>query len=182
MDHLVQRRDVAFDDSLHLRHLAREHYGHAMVCDGATDNDTIARSNGVGMEILFSGRSDACRRDIDSIAMPASDDLGVAGYDADAGFGGCRGNRVQNFLKDAAIQPFSEDEAERDAQRPRAAYGQVVDRAADTKPTDIAAGEFQRLHNVAVDCQCEPSGSGQKRPNQANRSARYCLNAEGCRK
>ena len=47
-------------------------------------------------------------------------------------------------------QAFLENEADREIQRPRAAHGEIVDRAVDGQLADVAAGKKDRADDVGI--------------------------------
>ena len=68
-------------------------YGGAVITDGAADDEVIAGLDAIEPEGRFCrAHADAGGGQVEPAALPAAHDLGVAGQDADAGFGAAAGD------------------------------------------------------------------------------------------
>ena len=100
--------------------------------------------------------ADARGVDEELVGAAAPDHLGVAGDDGDAGARRRRARRLDDAAQIGERQALLEDEGERQRQRPRAADGEIVDRAVDRQLADVAAGKEDGRHDVGVGGEGEP--------------------------
>ena len=128
-----------------------------MVADGAVDDDAVA-GPGLARRQRDAHRyhADAGGVDEDLVGGAATDHLGVAGDDPHAGLGRDPVHAGHDAAQRLDRKSFFEDDRARQVQGPRASHGQVVDGAAHGQRTDVAAGEEQRVHDVAVGAEREP--------------------------
>ena len=103
-------------------------------------------------EILTPARNDADAGggDEDLVALAAVDDLGVAGDELDAGFGGSGAHGLDDAAEIVDRQAFFEDERGGEIERLRAAHREVVDGAVDGETADVAAGKEDRRDDKGV--------------------------------
>jgi hypothetical protein len=139
---------VALNDRLLL---AFQHHGQAVVGDRSAEDDHVSRPNVVNAEVpVRAAHARAGGVDVQTVGLAAGDDLRVAGDDLHTCLvGGGRG-RIQDAAQQIDLESLLEDQSKREKRRRRAAHGQVVDGAADGQAPDVAPGELQRLHDVAV--------------------------------
>jgi hypothetical protein len=131
--------------------LAFQHHGQAVVGDRSAEDDHVSRPDVLDTEVpVRAAHAHAGGVDVHAVGLAAGDDLRVAGDDLHARLvGGGRG-RVQDAPQQIDLEALLENQSERDVGRRRAAHRQVVDGSADGQAPDVAAGELQRLHDVAV--------------------------------
>ena len=77
-------------------------------------------------------------------ALPLLHDLGVAGNDRDARLMRRRAHRLEDASQILDRESLFENEAGGEIERTRAAHREVVDRAVDGEPSDVAAGKENR--------------------------------------
>src|SRR5438046_8206093 len=118
--------------------------------------------------ILIAGTDAICRKadvmldhadtgcgDEDLIAFAAVDDLGIAGDELYAGLSGGGAHGLDDPAQIINRQAFFEDEGGREIQRAGAAHHQIVHRAVNREPADIAAPKEDRSYNEGVGCESE---------------------------
>ncbi len=130
-----------------------------MIAQAAGDQDAVAWARRGGREPRPATQlADAGRVDVDAVRLAALDHFGVAGYDSYARLV----RRLTQRLHDAAQvgdrETFLQDDAQREIERRRPRHGEVVDRAANGKPADVAAGEEERFDDVGVGGEDESIG------------------------
>ena len=105
--------------------------------------------------------ADARRVHIETVALPPLHDLRVAGDDRDAGgAGGLRPSTGHDPLERRQRQAFLDDKAGAQPARPRPAHGEIVGRAENREPADVAAGEKERADHVRIRGEREPGAGG----------------------
>jgi hypothetical protein len=131
--------------------LALRHDRHAVVAQGAGDEDGVARPRPVAGDVhALRHHADAGGGDEDAVALALLHHLGVAGDDRHAGLARRLRHRVDDALEVGEREAFFQDEAGREVQRLGARHGDVVDRAVHRQAADVAAGEEQRRDDVRV--------------------------------
>src|SRR5208283_1122528 len=109
-DKLVQRSTVALDRTLEFEAFALRHDRHAVVADRAAQDDLVARTGKIGGDVdIVLDDADARRGDEDLVALAPVDNLGVAGDELDAGFGGGGAHRLDHTAKIVHRETFFED-------------------------------------------------------------------------
>ena len=155
----VQWRAVGGHRGAEVDALAHAHDRHAVLADVARHDDVIAGARLLGPDAQPVGHhADAGGVDEKPVRTALSDDLGVAGDDADAGVGGGLAHRLRDGTEHLELEALLEDEAGRQRQRLRPAHRQVVDGAVDGQITDVAAREEQRVDHVGVGGQRDAAG------------------------
>ena len=116
-----------------------------MIADVSADQDFVARAGAAGGDFGWSfDNAYASGCDEDLVALAAIDDLGVTGDELHAGFKRGITHGFHHALQFFGRQALFENERRRQVQRTSTAHGEIVDRAVDCQPADVAAGEKNR--------------------------------------
>ena len=128
-----------------------------MVAERAGQDELVAAPDASGRRPA-DRVTDAGRVDVDLVALALRHDLGVACHDRYARQAGRPHDGPQDLVQRRLLQPLLQDEAEREEARGGAGDDEVVDRAVDGQPADVAAGEEERVDDVAVGGEGQAAG------------------------
>ena len=103
--------------------------------------------------------ADTGRGDEQAVGGATLHDLGVTGDDLDRRLGGGGRHAGADLVQAGDLETLLDDEGGGQTQGPGRRRGQVVDRAGHRQAADVAAGEGERLHDVGVGGEGDPSGS-----------------------
>ena len=156
-----ERGAVALDGAFEGEVRACRHNGHTVTAEVAAEEDRIAGANGSGRDregVL--NEPNARGGDVESVALAAFDDLGVAGDDGDAGGGRGLAHGGDDALEGFGGQTLFENEGGAEPERAGAAHAEIVDGAVDGELADVAAGEEERADDVGIGGECEAGAGG----------------------
>ncbi len=132
-----------------------------MIPQRAADQQHIARRNLAHAPVYACGnRTDTGGVNKHFIRRPTGDDFGIAGHDGNTRRRGCRGHAGDDAFQRCHLQPLLQNKAAGEPARNCAADGHVISRTADSQLANIAAGEKQRVDNVAVRGKGQPIALG----------------------
>lgn len=150
---------VRDDQAFELEALADAHDGHAVIAEGAGDEDGVAGLGAMGADLDAGAEdSDAGGVDVAAVAVAALDDLGVSGDDLDARCGRGLSHGGDDGGKLGERETFFKDEAGGEIFGFGSGDGEVVDGSVDGEIADGAAGEKERLNDEGVAADGDAAG------------------------
>ena len=156
-DEAVQGRDVGAEVALEPQVVAPRHDRHPVVADGAGDDEEVARPEpGVGDDAI--GEGDAGGVEDDAVHLSLAHHLRVARDDGRVRLARGLAHRGDDALEVRAREPLLEDDRAGEPERlGRAHHREVVHRAGDAEPADVAAREEDGVDDVRVGGDDEPA-------------------------
>ena len=122
-----------------------------MLSDRTADQYAIAGTHLVEREMRATRpKSNAGRRQIDPVAVAATDDFGIAGHHRDAAVARGTGERVDHAAQQRNFQALLEKDVQGHEAGQGAADRQVVDGTVHGQRTDVATWEFEGLDGEAI--------------------------------
>ena len=127
------------------------HDGHAVVAQGAAQEDGVPRPGSVAGDLdALRHHAQAGGGDEDAVRLAALDDLGVARHHRHSRLVGGPRHALHQPRQIGQGEAFLQDEARGQVQGPGAGHGDVVDGAMHRQAADVAAREEQRRDDMPV--------------------------------
>ena len=153
-DQSVQWRAVGHHHGAEVDSLAHTHDRYAVLADIARDDDVIAWAGLLGSDAHTLGHhTHTGGVDEKTVGTASSDDLGIAGDDADPGLNSRYAHALRDGAEDLHLQALFEDKAGRQPERLGTTAGKVIDGAVDGEVADIAAGKEQWIDDIRIGSQ-----------------------------
>ena len=148
---MAERRTVAHDLGWQRQIVPCRHDRSRMVAERTRDDDVHARLDVRRSDVHTLDQLPNTRRvDVDAVATAARHDLRITRDDENARLLRRRADVAHDAAQGLHWKTLLEDHSEREPARHSARHREIVDRPTDREPTDAAAGEEMRLHDVGV--------------------------------
>ena len=102
-------------------------------------------------------QADAAGGHKETIALAALHHLGITRGDRDPAGPGRRSHRGQHPPQQLQGQPLLKDQGDAQVQGPSCRHRQIIGRADDRELADVATGEFQWMHHIAIGAEGQPT-------------------------
>jgi hypothetical protein len=151
VDQSVQRRAVAFERRGQSHISARVQNCRTVIAQQSVHQNCIAWPHPAHAQLdAFTNDADPGRVDEQLVARSLVDDLRVAGHDHHTGRSGGARHRRRDLAQDVDVQSLFDDDRAAQIKRLRTAHCEIVDCAADSELSDVAAGEHQRMDDIGI--------------------------------